>query len=1166
MSYRRPKRPSSARRYIKQDTFSSYASCSRLRKLQSLLDDSNSGNCFDAVLCITGIDSRYNDGTRELVNYLLFGFFENRRQELESSGYPEETIDDLIILIRSDSVEVYCNPINYLYLLPYIAHWRNLHIHCLQDDEFEADEEAAEEFKISSFIAMVQGCKKIGIPFSATTGHHVTFDKMLVEKWPIVQAFALEGFGGGGFFTMKYEVVDVTQVVSTLYGEVDPVALEMMVTGHLPLFERQWKSMTSLIDVEGPKAIPKMTEKRLSEPFRSYFSHGRVGVDKEEQGNRQPFILFGVNTSKKSLQSARKNGQQSDISVGNSGVNGSKATHMVCQAVSPKGPLCCTRTYFFNASHQPYPVNDPQKSEANESINDSRVLSSLYVVLVEGLEAAIKTYANTLSIAKAHSQLLSVIQRHCDTAELPLAFHFFAKKENLDFSIEAYDYHGRIVPLQEGESCSMVKMASVTVYDIPSLTDKGKSLGSIAYAESFVESTIPIVQTKQDSQPSLDGSFLVLTSHIRRHILWTSIENSKESVPHSEEDSGSLGREIISGDTAQVIADTGMSSAEDVTLSVFENGVIFVHPQYGAVAIPKSKMSALEFYDGGTVSVMCLLIITYKPSLVPFLPRHLKTTDHQLLIAMMPKSKLYRAFFNEILHLWKEETQTPVLKMLEALPESLLPIHTQLQYVFTMEHVTPTPVSGLKEAAISLPEIHSFLDHLSVSSVGRVPVPRQDLAILLKQPYDTGSFNDSDEIIITILSGIPGSHKHNLCTTLTTMAKDQYRWVVLRQPFDNIEAFNPQGLQASLEQTINAAKKKKSATAKRKMRALVVTPGFTDIIDVVHAITSHPNPDVAKHLKIGAVTVCLDPLNMYIENRYPMPKVLDQCSQGWVNNILFTSSLDPKNPQLAEAQRIIRAVNSEVAFILAANGEVTRSTDLDLILSETSFTENEMIRARYLSTPGWTQGKFNKGRTFPVIDDLCLRFSQPLEKNKFLSKLRGLKASFGKHPFTGNIYCVRGRLRFTDSPSLIDVMYIPLSGFLSLNRSEIQPPPSSGMMNGPTRNGHENSVTFTGVQLQQGALQDWLRACVKPKPVKKNPIRKADLTKTDLKKIHTDHHLEPLPPGWFYNGNQFLSLTGEKTDTHPNMDEFVEKYLADANEKISKYNADIDAQEFHDLF
>lgn len=28
----------------------------------------------------------------------------------------------------------------------------------------------------------------------------------------------------------------------------------------------------------------------------------------------------------------------------------------------------------------------------------------------------------------------------------------------------------------------------------------------------------------------------------------------------------------------------------------------------------------------------------------------------------------------QILHLWKEETQTPVLKMLEALPESLLPM------------------------------------------------------------------------------------------------------------------------------------------------------------------------------------------------------------------------------------------------------------------------------------------------------------------------------------------------------------------------------------------------------------------------------------------------------------------------------------------------------------
>lgn len=37
-------------------------------------------------------------------------------------------------------------------------------------------------------------------------GHLQIFDMFVVEKWPIVQAFALEGIGGDGFFTMKYEV------------------------------------------------------------------------------------------------------------------------------------------------------------------------------------------------------------------------------------------------------------------------------------------------------------------------------------------------------------------------------------------------------------------------------------------------------------------------------------------------------------------------------------------------------------------------------------------------------------------------------------------------------------------------------------------------------------------------------------------------------------------------------------------------------------------------------------------------------------------------------------------------------------------------------------------------------------------------------------------------
>ena len=40
-----------------------------------------------------GIDSRYNEGCRELANYLLFGLYNQSNNDFEKSGYPEEVLD-----------------------------------------------------------------------------------------------------------------------------------------------------------------------------------------------------------------------------------------------------------------------------------------------------------------------------------------------------------------------------------------------------------------------------------------------------------------------------------------------------------------------------------------------------------------------------------------------------------------------------------------------------------------------------------------------------------------------------------------------------------------------------------------------------------------------------------------------------------------------------------------------------------------------------------------------------------------------------------------------------------------------------------------------------------------------------------------------------------------
>lgn len=54
---------------------------------------------------------------------------------------------------------------------------------------------------------------------------------MDIEHLPLVQAHALEGMGGHGFFTMHHTVEAANPLLATLYSEIDHPALDLV--GHL---------------------------------------------------------------------------------------------------------------------------------------------------------------------------------------------------------------------------------------------------------------------------------------------------------------------------------------------------------------------------------------------------------------------------------------------------------------------------------------------------------------------------------------------------------------------------------------------------------------------------------------------------------------------------------------------------------------------------------------------------------------------------------------------------------------------------------------------------------------------------------------------------------------------------------------------------------------------
>ncbi len=101
--------------------------------------------------------------------------------------------------------------------------------------------------------------------------------------------------------------------------------------------------------------------------------------------------------------------------------------------------------------------------------------------------------------------------------------------------------------------------------------------------------------------------------------------------------------------------------------------------------------------------------------------------------------------------------------------------------------------------------------------------------------------------------------------------------------------------------------------------------------------------------------------------------------------------------------------------------------------------------------------------------------------------------------------------------------------------------------------------------------------------------------------LQAAHQLEDLPEGWFYNGRQYISLAGERTDTHPGispcftletfphlcvhaailvvsplvvyflfvvtgLEKFIEDHLQEVNAAVDAHNRDVDQLEFRDLF
>ena len=132
------------------------------------------------------------------------------------------------------------------------------------------DTDQSEQEKIDFFVANITHFNQVAVAVDAASG-------MDIEKWPLVQAFALEHSWLGsdvtkrkqkGFLTMSHKPVGVLQELHALFSDIDACTLEQIINKNVPQLLYHFESILARMDRCSPGQRQRLSESDIGEPVR----------------------------------------------------------------------------------------------------------------------------------------------------------------------------------------------------------------------------------------------------------------------------------------------------------------------------------------------------------------------------------------------------------------------------------------------------------------------------------------------------------------------------------------------------------------------------------------------------------------------------------------------------------------------------------------------------------------------------------------------------------------------------------------------------------------------------------------------------------------------------------------------------------------------------------
>lgn len=493
-----------------------------------------------------GIDGGFSAPTARAIDHLLFGWCGQnyRARDRKQSGGSDirgsdELLEDVVLVVTPTSFQLICDPASYETLAPWVVGLPGLTVHCPTETE-ASDHEFRDLFKIRKFVDAVRGIRIV----ATALGGASAFD--VVEKWPLVQSYALEGVGGGGFFTLKHQVVDSSPLLSELYAAVDAATVDVVLRQTVPQLQWHWAGFVARINALSDRS--KIGLHSLVEPLRTFFQHGRSPDSSPPAPDMCRFEAFDA-------------------------PGGAGLSHVVCETGDAAGLVWVARTLFFESAPMPLPA--------------------LYALLIDTADFAVRKYVGAVVVGPNDPRHAIAAARAFFFEELVARELSIAKCEWEDCSfscnISGHDAVGQPVDLSSTtRAIKFVKLRLV----IPASAANDNAT-ELAFSDTFVEAGPrvfePAVDDGTKNIQNVDGggrAWLMATNVIPPQLSWCSnpkvLERDPFALPTGPFVHTVLGELIEEAENCFVLLDCEPCS---VKLSFFERAIVVSHPRIGLIVL-----------------------------------------------------------------------------------------------------------------------------------------------------------------------------------------------------------------------------------------------------------------------------------------------------------------------------------------------------------------------------------------------------------------------------------------------------------------------------------------------------------------------------------------------------------------------------------------------------